>query len=48
MKTTTYDPLFDISERIIVITGGCGLIGREMAKHFTERGARIVITDVPP
>lgn len=40
------DPAFDISGRVIVITGACGLIGRAMSKAFHERGARLVLVDV--
>lgn len=47
MNSELHDPLFDISGRIVVITGGCGLIGKELVKHFTERDARLVIADVP-
>lgn len=41
------DRLFDISNRVIVLTGACGLIGRELAAAFAERGARLVLVDVP-
>jgi len=44
---TVTDPLFDVNGRVVVLTGGCGLIGREMVKHFSERGAKIVIADIP-
>jgi NAD(P)-dependent dehydrogenase (short-subunit alcohol dehydrogenase family) len=47
MNALILDPLFDVADRVVVITGGCGLIGREIVKHFTERGARVVIVDVP-
>lgn len=42
------DPVFDVSERVVVLTGACGLIGRTMARALHERGARVVLADVPP
>jgi NAD(P)-dependent dehydrogenase (short-subunit alcohol dehydrogenase family) len=47
MNALTHDPLFNVAGRVVVITGGCGLIGREVVKHFTERGAKVVIADIP-
>jgi len=41
------DPLFDISDRVIVLTGACGLIGRALAPRLAERGARLVVVDIP-
>jgi NAD(P)-dependent dehydrogenase (short-subunit alcohol dehydrogenase family) len=32
-------------DRTILITGGLGGIGREVARHFLARGARVVVTD---
>jgi NAD(P)-dependent dehydrogenase (short-subunit alcohol dehydrogenase family) len=40
------DPLFDVSGRVVVITGACGLIGKAMVSAFHERGARLVLVDV--
>jgi NAD(P)-dependent dehydrogenase (short-subunit alcohol dehydrogenase family) len=40
------DPLFDISDRVIILTGACGLIGRTLATRLAERGARMVVVDV--
>lgn len=42
------DPVFDLDNRVIVLTGGCGLIGRTAAAAFVERGARLVVVDVAP
>ena len=40
------DPVFDIAGKIVVITGGCGLIGRTLVQAFRERGAKLVIVDL--
>lgn len=37
--------LFDINGKIIVITGGCGILGRSIAVYLAEQGAKIVILD---
>ena len=35
--------LFDVTGRVIVITGATGILGRAMVKHFAEQGAQVVI-----
>lgn len=42
------DPVFDVSGKVILLTGACGLIGTTLAKAFAERGARLALVDVPP
>ncbi|MDR2765676.1 MAG: SDR family oxidoreductase [Tannerella sp.] len=37
--------LFDIKDRVILLTGGCGILGSCMARHLAGEGARIVILD---
>jgi len=37
------DPLFDVTDRIVVITGGLGQIGAEFTKEFHRRGARVAV-----
>jgi NAD(P)-dependent dehydrogenase (short-subunit alcohol dehydrogenase family) len=41
-----YDPLFEIKDRVIVLTGARGLIGMELARAFRERGAKLVLVDI--
>jgi NAD(P)-dependent dehydrogenase (short-subunit alcohol dehydrogenase family) len=41
------DPVFDVSDRVIVLTGASGLIGRSLARAFHERGARLALVDIP-
>ncbi|HEX7363472.1 MAG TPA: SDR family oxidoreductase [Bryobacteraceae bacterium] len=42
----SYDPLFDVSGRTVVITGACGLIGRELVRAFATRGAAVAAVDI--
>ena len=41
------DPVFDVSGRVIVLTGACGLIGRAIAEALHQRGAALVLADLP-
>ncbi|MBN1459927.1 MAG: SDR family oxidoreductase [Armatimonadetes bacterium] len=41
------DPVFDVEGRVAVLTGACGLIGRTIAHALHERGARLVLADLP-
>jgi NAD(P)-dependent dehydrogenase (short-subunit alcohol dehydrogenase family) len=40
------DPLFDLSGRAAVVTGGMGQLGAEYAAALAERGMRVAILDV--
>lgn len=37
---------FDLKNRVAIITGGAGLLGREYAMVLAEAGARVVVADV--
>lgn len=37
--------LFDIKDKVIVITGGCGILGTSISKYLANQGAIIVILD---
>lgn len=37
------DPLFDFSDKIVLVTGGSRGLGYEMVKAFAERGADLII-----
>jgi len=38
--------LFDLSERVAIVTGGAGLLGAEFAHTLAEAGAAVVIADL--
>ena len=38
------DPLFDIREKVTLVSGGSRGIGKALARGFAERGARVIIT----
>lgn len=40
------DPLFDVRERVIVVTGGLGQLGVQFTRTLLDRGARVAILDV--
>lgn len=38
--------MFDLNDKVIVVTGGSGLIGSAMCKLFAEQGAKVIIADI--
>jgi NAD(P)-dependent dehydrogenase (short-subunit alcohol dehydrogenase family) len=40
------DPLFDVSGRVAIVTGGLGQLGTVYAEGLAERGMRVVVFDV--
>ena len=42
----TGDPLFDLSGRVAVVTGGLGQLGAEYTAALVERGMRVAVYDV--
>lgn len=42
------DSTFGIENKVVVLTGGCGLIGTTLSRAFAERGCKLVVVDVPP
>jgi NAD(P)-dependent dehydrogenase (short-subunit alcohol dehydrogenase family) len=37
--------LFNVKDKVIILTGGCGILGGCMAKYLAGEGARIVVLD---
>ena len=38
--------LFDIKGKVVVLTGGCGVLGQCIARYLAEQGAHMVILDM--
>lgn len=39
---------FDIADRVVVVTGGAGILGSLYCRRLAEAGARVVIADLDP
>jgi 3-hydroxybutyrate dehydrogenase len=39
---------FDLSDRVVILTGAAGLIGSEVADAYASYGAVVVVTDALP
>ena len=37
--------LFDIRDRVVVVTGGAGILDRSICLYLAEQGAKIVVLD---
>ena len=37
--------LFSVKDKVVLITGGAGILGTSMAHHFAKEGAKVVILD---
>jgi len=37
--------LFNVKDKVMVITGGCGILGRGMAEYMCQQGSKVVILD---
>ena len=40
--------LLDLSEKTLLITGGCGAIGQVVVRILAEHGARVAVNDILP
>lgn len=40
--------LFDLKEKVIILTGAAGLLGREYANILSEAGADVILVDIIP
>ena len=43
--TVNIEKIFDLSGRVVIITGAAGLLGSEYAKGFSQAGANVVLVD---
>lgn len=43
VRPMAFDPIFDLSGKVALITGGSRGLGREMSMAFAERGADVII-----
>lgn len=43
-----YMPEFDLTGKVVLVTGACGLIGTEVCDALSQAGADVVISDVIP
>ncbi len=41
-----YRRMFSLAGKAVVVTGGCGLLGREIVTALAQAGARVVIADI--
>jgi NAD(P)-dependent dehydrogenase (short-subunit alcohol dehydrogenase family) len=44
-STTMTDPLFDLTDRVAVVTGGLGQLGAALSVALAQRGARVAVID---
>ena len=44
-NTMNIKKIFDLTDQVIIITGGAGLLGSEYAKGFSQVGANVVLAD---
>ena len=47
-KSIDYRKKFDLKEKTIIITGGCGLIGNAFVDACLQFGANVIIVDMIP
>ncbi|MGN1226384.1 MAG: SDR family oxidoreductase [Candidatus Cryptobacteroides sp.] len=38
--------LFDIKDKVVVMTGACGVLGSAIVEYFAEQGAKVVLLDL--
>src|SRR5947209_1455413 len=48
VRIDTMKKLLDLTDRVILITGGCGAIGRVVVQVLAEHGATVIANDIVP
>ena len=38
--------LFDVTGKVVVMTGACGVLGASIVKYFAAQGAKVVLLDL--
>lgn len=46
MEKNYLSKLFDLKDKIVLITGACGQLGRELAESYVKVGARVICADL--
>ena len=46
MKTTSYQGMFNLEDKVAVVTGGAGILGSHFCSGLAESGARVVVVDL--
>ena len=46
MRDPGYTRLFDLTDRVAIVTGGGGALGREIGRGLAAFGARVVLADL--
>jgi len=41
-----YNNLFNLQGKVVVVAGGAGLIGKELARGLAEMGAIVIVADI--
>ena len=43
---TIFNSLFNLENKVVVLTGGGGILAGEMAKGFGDAGSKVVLLDI--
>lgn len=46
MKEVSYKGLFDLKDKVAIVTGGVGILGKHFCAGFAESGAKVAVVDV--
>jgi NAD(P)-dependent dehydrogenase (short-subunit alcohol dehydrogenase family) len=46
MSKSSYQNLFDLTDKVAVVTGGAGILGRHFCSGLSESGAKVAVVDI--